>query len=142
MSSSIRAGRTRTRNGLTSPSRPRRSTDMVITHSPLSESDVVPLARLHRLAFPDFFLSSLGENFLIELYRGFLEAPPAVTVVAHDDAGVARGSVVGTLVPARFFRRLLIRRWPGFLRASLRAAVATPSIAPRLLRAVRYRGDV
>src|SRR4051794_20688401 len=100
---------------------------MLITISGLSEPDIVPMARLHRIAFPDFFLSSLGAPFLIQLYRGFAEDPTGVAVVAHGDAGVIRGGVVGTLSPAGFFRRLLVRRWPRFVAAAVRAALTTPS---------------
>jgi GNAT superfamily N-acetyltransferase len=66
-----------------------------------------------------------------------------VTVVARDADGSAQGAVVGTTQPAGFLGRLLKNRWPGgFLLASARALVSDPKAAPRLLRAVRYCGDV
>ena len=105
-------------------------------------SDVRDAASLHRRAFPSFFLTSLGEPFLVQFYRGFIGDPTAVTAVAHDDVGRLVGAVVGTLESSGFFRRLLLRRWPAFVSASVGAVVRSPAAAPRLLRAVGYRGDV
>lgn len=110
------------------------------TLTALTSADVPHVARLHREAFPAFFLSSLGEPFLVQFYRGFLSDRTALTVVARDSAGRICGAVVGTLEPAGFFGRLLRRQWPGFVAASVTAVVRTPSKAPRLVRALRYRG--
>ena len=106
------------------------------------EADVRPLANLHRRAFPHFFLSSLGEPFLIQFYRGFVSDPSAVCVVAKDEADHLLGGVVGTVEPARFFRRMLRRQWPGFVTASLLSMRRTPTAMPRLIAAVRYRGGI
>ena len=114
---------------------------MITTYSPLGFADVTPAALLHRRAFPTFFLTSLGEPFLAEFYRGFLGDASTVTVAAHDEHGQLRGVAVGSVEPAGFFRRLLLRRWPGFLGASVRAVLASPRVAPRLLHAVGYRGN-
>lgn len=109
--------------------------------SALTAPDVIELARLHRRAFPGFFLSALGEPFLVQFYRGFLDDQSAVTVVARSSSGRLLGAVVGTTEPAGYFRRLLRRRWVGFAMAGGRAIVVRPSAAPRLCRAVMYRGD-
>ena len=108
----------------------------------LYEADVRPLANLHRRAFPHFFLSSLGEPFLVQFYRGFVSDPSAVCVVAKDEADHLLGGVVGTVEPTRLFRRMLRRQWPGFVTASLSSIWRTPAATPRLLAAVRYRGGV
>lgn len=112
-----------------------------ITLGTLEPADVPSLARLHRRAFPDFFLSTLGEPFLVQFYLGFLGDDTAVTVVARGPEGSVLGAAVGTLRPADFFARLLRRQWPGFVSASIRAVVSQPSAAPRLIRAIRYRGS-
>lgn len=107
---------------------------------PLARHDIAPLARLHRRSFPGFFLSRLGEPFLVQFYLGFLQDSSAVTVVARDHVGSVVGAAVGTTEPAGFFRRLLIHRWPGFAAASARAVLRQPTAIPRLVRAVTYRG--
>ena len=113
----------------------------MISHA-ISASDALPLARLHERAFPGFFLSRLGVSFLVQFYLGFVEEPTAVVAVARDAGGHPQGVAVGTTDPVGFFGHLLRRRLVGFTLAALRAAVATPSAAPRLLAAISYRGDV
>lgn len=108
----------------------------------LRRTHVAAVAELHRHAFPDFFLTQLGSGFLREFYRGFLEDPTAVTAVLMDGTGRVRGAAVGTTEPAGFFKRLLKRRLAGFAGHSAAVAIRNPRHAPRLLRAVAYRGEV
>lgn len=115
---------------------------MTVTYGPLTASDAKALASIHRQAFPDFFLSSLGESFLFQLYRGFAGDSSAITVVVRDEQGAPCGAAVGSTEPAGFYRRLLKRRWPGFVAASARAAIINPAAVPRLLRAILYRGEL
>ncbi|GAB3716147.1 GNAT family N-acetyltransferase [Mariniluteicoccus flavus] len=116
------------------------TTDDEFSYGPLRSSDVPDLARLHRAAFPEFFLSSLGEPFLREFYAAFLQDYTAVTVIARrGDRAV--GAVVGSTQPESFFKRLLLKRVVGFGLASARAAIRDPRKVPRLLGAVRYRGQ-
>jgi colanic acid biosynthesis glycosyl transferase WcaI len=108
---------------------------------PLQRRHVPEVAALHRRSFPQFFLSELGEGFLREFYGGFLHDPSAVTAVALDVTGAVQGAVVGTTEPEGFFRRLLQRRLIGFASRSAAFTLRHPARAPRLLRAVGYRGD-
>lgn len=110
--------------------------------SPLRTSDVAELARIHRQSFPGFFLSSLGEPFLREFYKGFLGDPDGIAVVLRDEAdGRPLGAAVGPLHPEGFFRRLLRRRLIAFAWASVGATIRSPHTLPRLLRAAKYRGQ-
>ena len=108
----------------------------------ITPEDAPHLARLHQRAFPDFFLSRLGEPFLVQFYLGFVDDPTAVIVVVRDDNRCPQGVAVGTTDAPGFFGRLLRRRLGGFIGASARAVLRHPSTAPRLLQAVLYRGDV
>lgn len=103
--------------------------------------DASALARLHQQAFPGFFLSGLGEPFLVQFYLGFVDEPTAIVVVHRDATGRPQGVGVGTTDPVGFFGRLLRRRLLGFAVASARATLANPRVAPRLLKAVSFRGD-
>ena len=107
---------------------------------PLRREDVGRCAAVHREAFPGFFLSELGEPFLRQFYRFFVDAPDAVSAVATEQDGRVVGVVVGTTAPRGFFRRMLVRRWWAFALASLGAVRQRPRRLRRLLRAVRYRG--
>lgn len=107
----------------------------------LASEDIAECARLHRAAFPTFFLSALGERFLREFYRAFLVDDAVAWVARASDTGDLLGVVVGHMSPAGFFRRLLIRRWYAFALASLGLVVRQRPAIPRLVRALRYRGQ-
>lgn len=112
-----------------------------VTTGPLRPSDVAELARIHREAFPTFFLSSLGEPFLRQFYAGFVGDAETVAIVLRDARdGRPIGAAVGPLEPAGFFSRLLRRRLIQFALAGARSAVHSPRTVPRLLRGILYRG--
>lgn len=110
--------------------------------TPLRRADAAELARIHKEAFPGFFLSELGEGFLTQFYLGYSADPTAVTCVARSASGQIFGAVVGTTEPKGFYKRLLRRRLLGFGTAALIATLESPRRAPRLLRAISYRGEV
>lgn len=114
--------------------------DLVVRE--LREEDVAACADLHVRSFPGFFLSELGPRFLREFYRGFLGDPSALTAVALAADGSLQGVVVGTTSPSGFFSRLWRRRFFGFMLASVLVVLRRPIAAPRLLKAVLYRGQV
>ena len=113
--------------------------DLVIR--PARREDSAQLAELHREAFPEFFLSSLGTAFLRQFYLGFTDDSSAISTVAVDGAGRIVGSVVGTNEPAGFFSRLMKKRLLQFGLLSAKESLKRPRIIPRLLRAITYRGE-
>lgn len=69
-------------------------------------ADAPELARVHALAFPEYFLTHLGSRFLQRYYRAFLD--PEHTSVLCEHGGRVLGFVVGTPdLPS--FRRSLYR---------------------------------
>jgi len=108
---------------------------------PLRPEHVPAAVEVHRHAFPGFFLSFLGPRFLREFYGSFLADAAGIGLVVEDDSGRVLGTVVGPLRPEGFFGRLVRRRWWALAAASLVSVLKRPSIAPRLLRALVYRGD-
>ena len=109
--------------------------------APLAPEDIGSAVRLHLHAFPDFFLSQLGPRFLREFYLSFLMDPVAMAFVARNQSDGVVGAIVGPLDPRGYFSRLLRRRWWAFCLASLAALLRSPSSAPRLARALVYRGE-
>jgi ribosomal protein S18 acetylase RimI-like enzyme len=105
----------------------------------LSHQDLSSCVSIHQRAFPRFFLSDLGPTFLRQFYRAFLNDESAVAFVAESSETVV-GVVVGTLSPAGFFRRLLVRRWWAFGFASALLLIRRPAALMRVSRAVFYRG--
>lgn len=109
--------------------------------APLTPEDVGSVVQLHLRAFPNFFLSFLGPRFLREFYHSFLADPVGIAFVARNAQDGVVGAIVGPVDPRGFFGRLLRRRWWAFAVASLAAVMRRPSSAPRLARALLYRGE-
>ena len=108
----------------------------------LAREHLNAVVSLHMQAFPDFFLTFLGHSFIKQLYLAYCDDPTTIALVAvRDEGGEILGVVIGPLYPASFFKRILIRRWWRFASAATRAMLCKPSITPRVVRAVRYRGE-
>jgi ribosomal protein S18 acetylase RimI-like enzyme len=109
--------------------------------SAAGDSDVNGMVVVHRDAFRDFFLTSLGDRFLRRFYAATVREPTALSFVGRVGGEIA-GFVVGTTQPSRFFRRLLLRQGMGFCLDALGALVRRPwYVSKRLLRGVTYRGE-
>jgi ribosomal protein S18 acetylase RimI-like enzyme len=111
---------------------------LLVIHATPSHTDAI--VQLHILAFKGFFLESMGERFLKELYRAFIVEPSGLCLVAITGQHVV-GFVAGTTQPDGFFRRLLRRRWYAFLLAGAFSLILHPiRVGKRFLYALRYRG--
>jgi len=103
--------------------------------------DIDKIVAIHLRAFPGFFLSSLGQAFLRELYLAFLSDAAGRLFVAEEHGKIA-GFAAGTLAPESFFRALLLRRWYAFAWAALGVVIRRPqTVIPRLLSGLVYRGE-
>ncbi|MBW3085719.1 hypothetical protein KEM60_01927 [Austwickia sp. TVS 96-490-7B] len=107
----------------------------------LRQSDPRAAAKLHIAAFPNFFLSQLGEQFLTEFYRAFINDESSISVVATHPSGALAGICVGTSEPHGFYSRLVKKRVIPFALASAQASLKNPRAIPRLLRGFFYRGE-
>lgn len=108
---------------------------------PLNINDIDNAVELHMKAFPNFFLSFLGPKFLKEFYISFLKDRKGIGFVARQSRGDVKGIIVGPTDPNGYFKHLIKRRWWAFTLASVGALIRKPSIAIRLIRALRYSGD-
>lgn len=99
------------------------------------------IVQIHSAAFRGFFLDTLGERFLKELYLGFLVEQSGICLVAMDGKAII-GFVAGTTEPEGFFRRLLQRRWYAFALAGAASLTLHPiRVGKKFLRGLRYRGE-
>lgn len=104
-------------------------------------SDVSIVAQIHTLAFPGFFLTSLGNSFLKELYSGFVNQPGGIFVVAEDGDKVI-GFAAGTTVPDVFFTELRKRRGFYFLLKAIPALIKNARVVfKKLIASIFYKGD-
>lgn len=94
------------------------------------------IVRLHIQAFPQFFLTFLGEGFLTHLYRGYMRHEKSTLLVAKDETNSMLGFVAFTEDLSGFYRHLLNRSIVPFAWYSLLAAFRNPRSIIRLLRAL------
>jgi len=104
-------------------------------------SDLERIVAIHLESFPGFFLTFLGRDFLLLLYKGLQDDPEGVVLVAANGEQV-EGFVAGVLRQAGFYNRLLSNNKWAFARAAARALAKRPSIAPRLVRALKKPAEV
>ncbi len=103
--------------------------------------DIDAIVRLHTVAFPGFFLTSLGGSFLRLLYRAFLDVDGGICIIAQDGDGV-QGVVVGTADPSSFFTTLRRKRGALFALAAIPGLLRNPSLVVRkCMWALFYRGE-
>jgi len=76
----------------------------------MRSDDVAGAALLHRIAFPDYFLTHMGQGFLERFYSEFVDRSSNYGFVAIGDEKLV-GSVVGTLDSGRFFSRFYRRHF-------------------------------
>jgi glycosyltransferase involved in cell wall biosynthesis/ribosomal protein S18 acetylase RimI-like enzyme len=102
-------------------------------------ADAGALARIHRAALRDAFLSSLGERFLRRLYRAIASDEASVAVVAENGEGVV-GFAAGTVSVRGFYRRFFRRHALGSA-VNLAPRVLRPSVARRAWETAAYPAD-
>lgn len=100
---------------------------------PMTQSDLKRVVEIHQNAFEGFFLTSLGPRFLEEIYSATVEDPTGISLLARDGHDIY-GFAIGTIKPAKYYRRLIkLRLWKlGF--ASLAPIIRHPRILPHLIR--------
>jgi len=107
----------------------------------MRRSDIEAVVSTHLEAFPGFFLSFLGAAFLRELYTSIVLDPTGISFVCSQGTEI-KGFVAGTDQPAGLYSRLVRQRWWRFALASIRSTLRKPTIAPRLLRALKMPKEV
>jgi ribosomal protein S18 acetylase RimI-like enzyme len=70
-------------------------------------SDAPLIAALHGSELADSFLSSLGEDFLVRLYRRVIRSSLSFAIVASTDESTMVGFVTGTEDTGLFYRQFL-----------------------------------
>lgn len=103
--------------------------------------DVSVVAKIHTIAFPGFFLTTLGDSFLRELYSGFANQSSGIFVVAEDDDKII-GFAAGTTEPDIFFTKLRKKRGFYFLLKAIPALIKNARVVfKKLVSSVFYKGD-
>lgn len=99
------------------------------------------LASLHSRAFPNFFLTQLGEPFLRILYNGYLDDKQSGIIVAEENNRIIGFIAYSNDYPG-FYKGLLKRKVIQFATCSIVAAAKHPSFIKRLLGAFKKSDSV
>lgn len=108
------------------------------------------IADIHVRTFKGFFLTFLGEGFLIELYKGFMAHEYSGVLGAFEDEPInynnntknTKHSLIGFLAYSenisQFYNYLLKKKFIAFAWYSLLALFRKPKVMFRLIRALTY----
>jgi len=80
------------------------------------EQDISEIAEVHLIAFPNFFLTSLGFKFLCVMYRAFLNNPKNIFIIAEKNGDI-QGFAVGLMGSAGTGPQVALRFYPQFIYA-------------------------
>lgn len=93
-------------------------------------NDLPTIVKIHVAAFPGFFMTLLGPQFLTAYYRLAIEYPKSLCLVLEE--ATIQGFVVGFKTPSLFYQRLSTRKISfGF--AALSYLVWRPSLWSQIL---------
>lgn len=99
------------------------------------------LARLHKRAFPVFFLTQLGIPFLKTLYKGYLEDKESGIIIA-ESKGRILGFIAYSNNYSEFYRGLIKHSIMQFAMCAFFASLRHPSFIKRLLGAFKKSDSV
>lgn len=106
-----------------------------------SSDYIKKISKLHKRAFPEFFLTKLGVPFLQILYTGYMEDQDSGIIVAENN-----GELVGFIAYSndypKFYKGLIKNHLIKFAICSVGAAIRHPSFIKRLLGAFKKSESV
>lgn len=98
-----------------------------------SEQDIDAIVKIHELAFPSFFLTQLGSNFLRLYYKSVLAHQDGILLVCKKD-GEPIGLCAGTILSAGFNLRIIRSNILYYCLESIKLLFYKPSSLLHLMR--------
>ena len=89
------------------------------------EKDIPDVVAIHIKAFPDFFLTTLGEDFLELYYSSVLKSSDGILLIGKTD-GDTTGFCAGTLLSAGFNTRLIKNNLIGYVGQGIKLLFTHP----------------
>ncbi len=112
----------------------------MVTIRNVEQKDIREVVQIHVCAFPDFFLTSLGEDFLEFYYSKFLKSRDSVFLCAEEDNKLLGFSAAA--IQSKGFNTRLLKKSPiGFFWISLKLAFKSPLSLIRLVRNLTKKSD-
>jgi ribosomal protein S18 acetylase RimI-like enzyme len=92
------------------------------------------IVQVHLTAFPGYFLSKLGPNFLKVYYRSIIRSKNGISLVIIEKTGEVVGFCVGSKQSLGFHTSLIKNNFPDYLLASLVIIASNPINIIRLIK--------
>lgn len=99
----------------------------------VKQTEFDALAKLHLLAFNDFFLTTLGYYFLKTYYRASLKSKDSIAVCAINEKGDIVGFSIGCVQSKGFHKKLMLTNFTKFFVQAIRIFFTNPKAIIRLL---------
>lgn len=98
----------------------------------MTSQDLTGVIQVHKAAFPGFFMTQMGDEFLRFYYQFVLDYPGQVALVETDDQNRIRGFVVGFFKPADFYQQFSAQK-PRLMGIMIKAMLRNPMLVPRVV---------
>lgn len=100
----------------------------------VNPSEYKSLAAIHKLAFKDFFLTSLGLGFLETYYKACLNYNGSIAVCAVDEEDVIKGFATGCLQAKGYHKKLFLNSLFSFALRGIILVFTKPAALFRLVK--------
>lgn len=104
--------------------------------------DYNSLAEIHKIAFPNFFLTTLGIGFLKTYYLHSLQTEGSIALCVENDRKEMQGFVVGCFESRGFHKRVFFSSPISFVSSLIKSIILNPKIVIRLLKNVEKKASV
>lgn len=106
----------------------------MITLKALKTEDVKNITILHQIAFKNFFLTSLGSDFLTKFYASIFRSKDGIAIGAFDNSNELVGFAIGAKTKKGFYKSLLKNNFTPLLFSAFFNLLKQPLKIKRLLQ--------
>lgn len=96
------------------------------------KEDINELVSVHLIRFNNFFLTTLGKDFLNTFYKAFLKEPGVLIVLV--DEGSIKGFAAGSINNTSFFKKLLKNNLFEFIISGIQILFTNPIALKRIFK--------
>lgn len=104
--------------------------------------DLKEIIKIHVSSFDNFFLTSLGDEFLEIYYKAYINNPAAILLCIEDSCRVVVGFAAAATESIGFNKKLILHTPISFLFVSIKLMFSTPRAILRILKNFTKRSDV
>jgi hypothetical protein len=106
----------------------------MVTIKALKIEDIKTISILHQIAFKNFFLTTLGYNFLIQFYTSILRSKDGIAIGAFGENNELVGFAIGAKTKKGFYKSLLKNNFTSLLFSASLNLIKQPYKIQRLLQ--------